>query len=159
MTDDLVKRLREEALALHVAGWRDPAGGQDTTISAVLADDAADRIEALAADRENRLADLRIIKAERDRLREALESLQAQKLRLSGMAYDLNKEVAISDALLISEAEASLARLERAEKAEAEKDNAWAALWDILACETPNANATVTRMVAIAKAALKGETP
>lgn len=31
------------------------------------------------------------------------------------------------------------------------------ALWDILACETPNANATVTRMVAIAKAALKGE--
>ena len=73
MTDDLVKRLREEALALHVAGWRDHAGGQDTTISAVLADDAADRIEALAADRENRLADLRIIKAERDRLREALE--------------------------------------------------------------------------------------
>lgn len=42
-------------------------------------------------------------------------------------------------------------------RADAEKDNAWAALWDILACETPNANATVTRMVAIAKAALKGE--
>ena len=88
-----------------------------------------------------------------------MKTLQAQTLRLSGMVYDLNKEVAISDALLISEAEASLARLERAEKAEAEKDNAWAALWDILACETPNANATVTRMVAIAKAALKGETP
>ena len=33
------------------------------------------------------------------------------------------------------------------------------ALWDILACETPNANATVTRMVAIAKSVLKGETP
>jgi hypothetical protein len=46
----------------------------------------------------------------------------------------------------------------RAEKAEAENDRAWAALWDILACETPNANATVTRMAAIAKAALKGET-
>ena len=45
----------------------------------------------------------------------------------------------------------------RAEKAEADNDRAWAALWDILACETPNANATVTRMVAIAKAALKGE--
>jgi hypothetical protein len=41
--------------------------------------------------------------------------------------------------------------------AEAENDRAWAALWDILACETPNANATVTRMVAIAKSALKGE--
>ena len=87
-----------------------------------------------------------------------MKTLQAQTLRLSGMVYDLNKEVAISDALLISEAEASLARLERAEKAEAEKDNAWAALWDILACETPNANATVTRMVAIAKPALKAET-
>ena len=60
MTDELVKRLREEALSLHVAGWRDPAGGQDTTISAVLADDAADRIEALTA--------------ERDRLREAMDN-------------------------------------------------------------------------------------
>lgn len=43
-------------------------------------------------------------------------------------------------------------------KAQAENDNAWAALWYILACETPNANATVTRMAAIARAALKGET-
>lgn len=42
-------------------------------------------------------------------------------------------------------------------KAQAENDNAWAALWDILACETPNANATVTRMAAIARATLKGE--
>ena len=31
------------------------------------------------------------------------------------------------------------------------------ALWAILACETPNANATVTRMASITKAALKGE--
>jgi hypothetical protein len=56
-------------------------------------------------------------------------------------------------------ANVSVERLRRAEKAEAENDNAWAALWAILACETPNANATVTRMASIAKAALKGETP
>lgn len=56
-----------------------------------------------------------------------MKTLQAQTLRLSGMVYDLNKEVAISDALLISEAEASLARLERAEKAEAERDKAFKA--------------------------------
>tara|TARA_R110000868_G_scaffold280700_1_gene541082 strand:+ start:453 stop:752 length:300 start_codon:yes stop_codon:yes gene_type:complete len=30
------------------------------------------------------------------------------------------------------------------------------ALWEILACETPNANATVTRMATIARAVLKG---
>ena len=47
----------------------------------------------------------------------------------------------------------------RAEKAEAERDRLQAALWAILACETPNANATVTRMAHLARAALKGETP
>jgi hypothetical protein len=55
-------------------------------------------------------------------LADAIEALTAQNLRLSGMCHDLNKEVAISDALLISEAQASLERLARAEKAEA--DNA-----------------------------------
>ena len=39
----------------------------------------------------------------------------------------------------------------------AERDRLREALWAILACETPNANATVTRMAAITKAALKGE--
>jgi hypothetical protein len=86
MTDELVKRLRD-----FDPNW-------DTW---EVVEEAADRIYALTADRENRLADLRIIKAERD---------------------DLKREVAISDALLISEAEASLERLARAEKAEA--DNA-----------------------------------
>ena len=42
-------------------------------------------------------------------------------------------------------------------KAQAENDNAWAALWAILACETPNANATVTRMAHLARVCLKGE--
>ena len=49
-----------------------------------------------------------------------IEDLQAQTMRLSGMVHDLKKEVAISDALLIGEAEASLERLARAEAAEAE---------------------------------------
>ena len=39
----------------------------------------------------------------------------------------------------------------------AERDRLREALWAILACETPNANATVTRMASITKAALKGE--
>jgi hypothetical protein len=86
MTDDLATRLRD-----FDPNW-------DTW---EVVEEAAERIYALTADRENRLADLRIIKAERD---------------------NLKREVAISDALLISEAEASLERLARAEKAEA--DNA-----------------------------------
>ena len=45
------------------------------------------------------------------------------------------------------------------EKSAAERDRLREALWAILACETPNANATVTRMASITKAALKGETP
>lgn len=57
-----------------------------------------------------------------------IEDLTGQNLRLSGMVYDLKKEVAISDALLISEAEVSLERLERAEKAEAERDRLQAIL-------------------------------
>ena len=49
--------------------------------------------------------------------------------------------------------------MDRAKKAEAERDRLRAALWDILACETLNANSTVTRMASITLAALKGETP
>ena len=58
MTDDLVERLLD---------W--PYQGE------TMAHEAADRIEALTADRENRLADLRIIKAERDRLRQLLSEI------------------------------------------------------------------------------------
>ncbi len=61
MTDDLVKRLREPWFTNGCERYQL---------------EAADRIEALTADRENRLADLRIIKAERDRLREALRGLE-----------------------------------------------------------------------------------
>ena len=38
-----------------------------------------------------------------------------------------------------------------------ERDRLREALWAILACETPNANATVTRMANHARYALKGE--
>ena len=51
-----------------------------------------------------------------------VEDLTGQNLRLSGMFYDLKKEVAISDALLISEAEVSLERLARIEQLTAERD-------------------------------------
>jgi hypothetical protein len=106
MTDDLVKRLR--------IGWHD----DDTPIWVSDAmDEAADRIEALTAERER--------------------------------AYRM-RDVAVEAADLF---------VKKLTEAEAENDRAWAALWDILACETPNANATVTRMVAIAKAALTAKEP
>ena len=61
-----------------------------------------------------------------------IETSEEQNLRLWGMVHDLRKEVAISDALLISEAEASLARLARAEKAEAERDRLREALVELV---------------------------
>lgn len=44
---ELVERLRERALELHGAAWSRLDGGQDCTISAALAEQAADRIETL----------------------------------------------------------------------------------------------------------------
>ena len=62
MSDELVKRLRND--------WDE----YDVPMRATdVMSEAADHIEALTADRENRLADLRIIKAERDRLRGGIE--------------------------------------------------------------------------------------
>ena len=154
MSDDIVKRLRDAYPATQDFAH---------TTQGDLMDEAADRIYALTTDRENRLADLQIIKAERDaayangysdaeteisqsvlglentflhsqyadaKLR--IEDLQAQTMRLSGMVHDLKKEVAISDALLIGEAEASLERLARAEVAEAERDQLREALDGLL---------------------------
>ena len=55
MSDELVKRLRGD--------WF----GYEVSLKAIDAmEEAADRIYALTADRENRLADLQIIKAERN---------------------------------------------------------------------------------------------
>ena len=74
MTDDLVKRLHWHRDFIGTNLW--PDGYPFLREVRDRLGDAADRIEALAADRENRLADLRIIKAERDRLREALEQIE-----------------------------------------------------------------------------------
>tara|TARA_R110000868_G_C10739342_1_gene752258 strand:+ start:469 stop:777 length:309 start_codon:yes stop_codon:yes gene_type:complete len=74
MTDELVKRLRS---------------ANDESFVETLCGEAADRIEALTADRENRLADLRIIKAERDRLREAAIALRDDMLERSRAGMDV----------------------------------------------------------------------
>ena len=66
-----------------------------------------------------------------------IEAMQAQNLRLSGMVHDLRKEVADTDTLLIREAKASLDRLERAEKAEAERDRLRDALERIAGVKGP----------------------
>ena len=49
MTDDLVKLLREVSLEKNQEAWARSDGGQDLTIGAMLADEAADRIEELEA--------------------------------------------------------------------------------------------------------------
>ena len=46
---DLVERLREEALEAHKEAWRRRDGGQEYSMGAMLAEEAADRIEALEA--------------------------------------------------------------------------------------------------------------
>jgi len=82
MTDDLVKRLRDEALSLHGSAWRDQSGGQETTMSAVLADQAADRIEALTAERDSLLSGHRILNIDGARLQDRAEKAEADNARL-----------------------------------------------------------------------------
>ena len=97
-----------------------------------------------------------------------IEDLQVQTMRLSGMVHDLKKEVAISDALLISEAEVSLERLARAEAAEAERDRLRDALDETAQILSQCTFETIRvhgqyidrrEAVSRARAALKGETP
>ena len=95
--------------------------------------------------------------AERDQLLKPLETLQAQNFRLSGMVHDLRKEIADTDTLLVREAAASLDRLDRAEKAEAERDSYRKALEHIISdCEAdyPPSHGAIKYA---AKLALKGE--
>lgn len=92
-----------------------------------------------------------------ERLRGIIVQVSAERDRLSGMVYDLKKEVAISDALLISEGEASLARLARAERAEAERDRLREALTD--AWDAHNKHGDQMSGWWVHDDALKGETP
>jgi len=153
MNDELVKR--------HVEQLRLTGGDL-----ADLCQPLADAIEALTA--------------ERDRAEDELYELQQTCITLRGENEAL---IAERDGLLrcVTDNHVALCRAEKAEAdfarqvqrtdeqreayeqalsvMEAERDRLREALWAILACETPNANATVTRMASIAKAALKGETP
>lgn len=47
---DIVERLREVAMEKHQAAWGRIDGGQDLSIGAMLADEAADEIERLQAE-------------------------------------------------------------------------------------------------------------
>jgi hypothetical protein len=49
MSDDLVKRLRDASTEALQAAWRRTDGGQDLALGAILAEQAADRIEELEA--------------------------------------------------------------------------------------------------------------
>lgn len=52
MSEELVRRLRETAEEKHGEAWRRIDGGQDLSIGAMLADEAADRIAELEAERD-----------------------------------------------------------------------------------------------------------
>jgi hypothetical protein len=59
--DGLIERLREEGLTLQQVAWSRLDGGQECSISAALADEAASQLEALKpmiAERERLLAAL-----------------------------------------------------------------------------------------------------
>lgn len=45
-TDDLVQRLRDEAMALSSRAWGKTDGGHRECMSAILADEAADKLSA-----------------------------------------------------------------------------------------------------------------
>ena len=122
-----------------------------------MSDELVKRLRDLA-DRFGKCRDSDTMQEAVDRIQDLIQALQAQNLRLSGMVYDLKKEVAVG------EAEASFARLERAEKAEAERDRLREALQQFLIeyDEVDLANAepsSLTAAVLSARAALKGETP
>ena len=50
MTDDLIKRLCEVAIEKQSEAWGRGGGEQDCSISAILAEEWADRIEKLKAE-------------------------------------------------------------------------------------------------------------
>ncbi len=54
----LVERLRDESLALQRAAWSRVDGGQECSLSATLADEAANQIEALSAQLAERDAEV-----------------------------------------------------------------------------------------------------
>ena len=58
MTDDLINRLREVAIEKQSEAWWRVDGGQDCSISAMLAEEWADRIQAQAAEIERLRGDL-----------------------------------------------------------------------------------------------------
>lgn len=130
MTDDLVKRLRN--IAVH------------SYLGRPVIEEAADRIYALTADRENRLADLQIIKAERD---------AAYAQGYSDAETEISKSArGQSNAFLHSQYTNAAATIEALT---AERDRLRAALEDIADHDTgATAGLAYTAIVA-----LKGETP
>ena len=141
MTDDLVKRLR---------------AANDESFVETLCGEAADRIEALTAERDRAYAS-GYSDAETEISKSALGQrnafLHSQYANAADRIEQLERELSISRMAQVVMDNT----VEALAKADARIEALTTALWDILACETPNANATVTRMVAIAKAALRGE--
>lgn len=79
---EMIEALRNEARCLHGVASRDTRGGQETTLSAHLAEKAADLIEELEHDNyvldqvsKEQVIGLRATEAQRDKLWDALEAL------------------------------------------------------------------------------------
>jgi predicted RNase H-like nuclease (RuvC/YqgF family) len=145
MTDDLVKRLVD---------WDEYDEGKINDMRL----EAKASIEALTAERDRAYAsgysdaETEISKSD---LGQRNAFLHSQYANAADRIEQLERELSISRMAQVVMDNT----VEALAKADARIEALTTALWDILACETPNANATVTRMVAIAKAALKGETP
>jgi len=113
-----------------------------------------DRVEQLTADK-------RFILEERNRLQKMLEWEDRPGPRRDAILKDLDRVAALTkghDLQWPYVSEVALKASATLKELEAQRDSLVNTLWEILACETPNANATVTRMATIARDELRKAT-
>lgn len=95
MTADLIERLRDAAQESHAEAWRRVDGGQCLTISAMLAEEAADAIEALTARATASEAALARTEANRDAVLADLHEAHADRDALIAATLERAEEIAL----------------------------------------------------------------
>lgn len=98
--DELIARLREESAALQKTAWSRMDGGQECSLSANLADEAATALEALRAENERLIAELsseRIRNGGIERLADRVRSLAVEVMDLERVsAAQAMEELAVA---------------------------------------------------------------
>jgi conjugal transfer/entry exclusion protein len=89
--EELVKRLREEAITLSGIGIN--CGSVDASLSALLAEEAADRIEALTAERDDHWKSFVHWRKEADGLTEQLEAARSDAKEAEAYAEELERDL------------------------------------------------------------------